>query len=55
MRGAFAIRKKTAVAGRVVVLVDDVVTTGATTLACARVLRAAAASEVRLLSAARAY
>ena len=55
MRGAFAIRKRAAVEGRVVVLVDDVVTTGATSLACARALRAAGAPEVRLLSAARAY
>jgi ComF family protein len=51
--GAFAVRRRSQVAGRVVVLVDDVVTTGATALACARVLREAGAAELRLLSVAR--
>jgi ComF family protein len=40
--------------GRLVVLVDDVVTTGATLDACARVLKGAGAREVRILTAARA-
>jgi ComF family protein len=41
-------------AGRVVVLVDDVRTTGATLDACAAVLKAAGAREVRALTVARA-
>lgn len=51
--GAFAVRRRAQVAGKVVVLVDDVLTTGATASACARVLKAAGAREVRLLTAAR--
>jgi ComF family protein len=53
VEGAFAVRGRGRVAGRAVVLVDDVVTTGATALACARALRDAGAREVRLLSLAR--
>jgi predicted amidophosphoribosyltransferase len=53
MAGAFAVRHRSQVAGRTVVLVDDVVTTGATALACARVLREAEVAELRLLSVAR--
>jgi len=51
--GAFGVRRRARIAGRVVVLVDDVFTTGATALACARALREAGAREVRLLAIAR--
>lgn len=51
--GAGAGRGPRPLDGIVVVLVDDVSTTGATGEACARVLRAAGAREVRVLTVAR--
>jgi ComF family protein len=54
VRGAFTWRATVPVDGSIVVLVDDVVTTGATLNACARPLLDAGAKEVRALTAARA-
>ena len=51
--GAFAVRSKEEVAGRTVVLVDDVLTTGSTANACARALQRAGAARVELLCWAR--
>jgi ComF family protein len=51
--GAFAVKDKEAVAGRRVILVDDVLTTGSTADACARALQRAGAARVELVSWAR--
>jgi ComF family protein len=54
VRDAFALtRRGRRLSGAVVLLVDDVSTTGATLDACARVLKAADVKEVRALTAAR--
>lgn len=53
VRGAFALRRPELVAGRHVVLVDDILTTGATVGECARVLREAGAATVGVLTVAR--
>ena len=55
VRGAFAVRdeKKPAIAGRTIVLIDDVFTSGATAAACARTLKRAGAERVEILCWAR--
>ena len=52
LRGAFAMREK--FSGERVLLVDDVITTGATMNECSKTLRRAGASEVTAVSLARA-
>lgn len=53
MQHAFAVTDAQAVRGRHILLVDDVLTTGATAMSCAEVLMASGAASVSLLTACR--
>ena len=54
VRGAYAVRRPDRVAGRTLILVDDVTTTGATVRECAKVLMEAGAKDVRAITLAQA-
>jgi ComF family protein len=54
VRGAFALRRPEVVAGRHVIVVDDILTTGSTASACAICLRGGGAATVGVLTVARA-
>lgn len=53
VRGAFAVSDPKRVRGRCIILIDDVMTTGATVSACARTLKRAGARKVMVLTLAR--
>lgn len=52
--GGFAVQPKQDLAGKCVLLIDDVLTTGSTAAACARALKGAGAARVIVLTLARA-
>ena len=54
VRGAFAIGDRSKVSGRSILLIDDVITSGATVGECARTLLKAGAASVEVLALARA-
>ena len=54
VRGAFAVKVGRSFAGKRVVIIDDVMTTGATVEECARVLKRAGAASVGVVTLARA-
>lgn len=54
MRHAFAVTDPDAVKGKIILLVDDVFTTGATALSCAYALYASGAAEVNVITVCRA-
>jgi competence protein ComFC len=53
MKNAFAVRNGSRLAGKRIIVLDDILTTGATTNACARALRAAGATDVCVWTVAR--
>lgn len=53
VRGAIAVARRTAVKGRRIVLIDDVLTTGATVGVCVRALQRAGAVSIDILTLAR--
>ena len=55
LQGAFAVKKPAHVSGKKILLVDDVLTTGATLHACAEALQQAGSAELLVFTLARRY
>jgi ComF family protein len=55
VRKAFAVKRKNFIAGKNILLVDDIFTTGSTASACAKVLKQNGAGKVFVLTLARAF
>lgn len=53
VQGAFEVKDRASVKGKRILLIDDVLTTGATAGACARAFKRAGAAQVTLLTLAR--
>jgi predicted amidophosphoribosyltransferase len=53
IKKAFAVRDKSAVKNKVILLVDDIATTGSTIFECARALKDAGAKEIYAIVVAR--
>lgn len=54
VRGAFSVKKREKIEGRIILLVDDVYTTGSTVRECSAALKKGGAKEVRALTLAQA-
>ena len=54
VKGAFALADSVAVAGKRVLILDDVITTGSTVEECSRMLKRAGAVDVAVVTVARA-
>ena len=55
LKGAFVARNPSAIKGKTILLIDDVLTTGATLHACAEALQKAGAARILVFTAARRY
>jgi predicted amidophosphoribosyltransferase len=55
LRGAFAVLRSDEIAGRDVLLLDDVLTTGTTANECARVLKQSGAGQIFVATVARLF